>query len=532
MVRNSVGDFPVEAFLALDDIQKPRWGETDRPRISKLKSVIIGAVLIILLIIASIIFVGFFPGLFMSEEDALETAVVQTATTFAIQNAGVNLPPAWTPTITPTLTNTPVPSPSPNPTTTPTPVNTRTPRPSPTPEIIDPTIVAEMELLQEQVSEIRELTSSVQVNSHLISDAEVKPILESYYFHRGGSAEEIHETGRVLVALGLIEPDYDLTTNILNSLTTSTGGFYIQDTNHIYIVGEEFTALEKFAYVHEYNHALVNLKVNLNSMFVSPRCQGNEDRCKAIQGLIGGASTWSALQWLERSASLADYEEISKDQSPAWILPDGDPPPYALRDQEFPSSEGRSFVEALFSNGGWASVTQAYYQLPESTEQILHPEKYLYQERPVTVPGPSLEMVLGSEWEQIERNTLGEWMTYLILGHGINLSARLNDRDAAQAAEGWGGDHYQVYYNDQTDETLLVVHWKWDQPSDANEFSSAMKYYLENRFSEERMFEFSRECWSGNNQFTCFYSDDMQGLWILSPSMDLVNSIQALFPDF
>jgi len=392
--------------------------------------------------------------------------------------------------------------------------------------------VAEMELLQKQVSEIRDFASSAEVNSHLISEAQVRPILESYYFYRGGSAEEIRDTGRVLVALGLIEPDYDLTTNILNSLTIMAGGFYLQDTNQIYVVGGQFTAVEKFAYVHEFNHALVNLNVNLNSMFVYPHCQGNEDRCKAIQGLIGGDSTMSALQWLEQSASATEYDEITKYQSPAWILPDGDPPPYALRNQEFPSSEGRSFVEALFKNGGWASVTQAYYQLPESTEQILHPEKYLYQERPVTVPGASLEMVLGSEWEQIERNTLGEWMTYLILGYGINPTARLNESEAVQASEGWGGDHYQVYYNDQTGETLLVVHWKWDQPSDANEFTGAMKYYLENRFSEEKMFEFSRECWSGNNQFACLYHHDIQSLWILAPSIDLVDSIQALFPDF
>jgi hypothetical protein len=529
---HSVGDFPIEAFLALDDIQRPRWGETDRPRIPKSASVLIGAGLVIVLIVASISFVRFFPGLFMSEEDAIETAVVQTATVFAIHNRGVNLPSVWTPTITPTFTITPVPSLTPIPTTTPTPVNTRTPRPSPTPEIIDPTIVAEMELLQEQVSEIRELTSSVQVNSHLISDAEVKPILESYYFYRGGSAEEIRDTGRVLVALGLIEPDYDLTTNTLNSLTTMAGGFYLQDTNQIFIVGEQFTAIEKFAYAHEFNHALVNLNVNLNGMYVYPRCQGNEDRCKAIQGLIGGDSALSAFQWLEQSASSTDYEEIKTYQSPVWILPDGNPPPYALRNREFPSSEGRSFVEALFSNGGWPSVTQAYYQLPESTEQILHPEKYFYQERPATVPGASLEMVLGSEWLQIERDTLGEWMTYLILGYGINPSARLNDRDAAQAAEGWGGDHYQVYYNDQTDETLLVVHWKWDQPSDANEFTSTMKQYLENRFSEEKNVEFSRECWSGNNQFACLYHHDIQSLWILAPSIGLVDSIQALFPDF
>ena len=45
---------------------------------------------------------------------------------------------------------------------------------------------------------------------------------------------------------------------------------------------------------------------------------------------------------------------------------------------------------------------------------------------------------------------------------------------ALKATQGWGGDHYQVYYNDVISQTVLAADWVWDTPRDATEFKSAM----------------------------------------------------------
>jgi hypothetical protein len=525
--ENSWVDFPVASFFAFEDIESTEGSESETSRSSKPKFILIVAGLSILLVTVGIVFRKFVPRIFISEADAIETA-----NALATMNVGLHLPPTWTPTIIPTNTITPIPSDTLEPTITFTPISTRTSRPSPTSEIMDPSILAELDLLKKQVSDLRELSTSVHVYSHMVSETEVRPLLENYYFFYGGSEQEIHHNSRVLVALGLIEPDDDFLTHVLNSLTAIGGGFYIEDMNQIYIIGEQLTAIEKLAYVNGYSHALVNLNVNLVRTSVYPTCRGNEDRCNAIRALINGDSTLLMLQWLEQSASLIDYEEIINNQLPIGILPEQDPPPYILRNAEFPSNEGKAFVEILFSNDGWSGVTQAYNHLPESTEQILHPEKYLSGERPIVVPSVSLEMTLGKDWERIKRNTLGEWLTYLILGYGTNPMAQLNEDDAARASDGWGGDHYQVYYNDGTGELLLVVEWKWDRPSDANEFATAMRNYLKNRFSRGEFLGTNRECWIGSNQFTCFYDGDQQSLWIVAPSMDLVDAIEELYPDF
>ena len=154
----------------------------------------------------------FFPGIFISEAEAFQTAVSGTGTALAIENIGVKLPPSWTPTITPTVTNTLTPSRTPTTTNTPTPVITRTLGPTRTPIMSDPTILAEIQVLQQQIFELRQLTTEVNVNTHIISKSRVRPIVESYYLQQGGSEENIRNTSRVLVVLGLIDPDYDLLT--------------------------------------------------------------------------------------------------------------------------------------------------------------------------------------------------------------------------------------------------------------------------------------------------------------------------------
>ena len=58
----------------------------------------------------------------------------------------------------------------------------------------------------------------------------------------------------------------------------------------------------------------------------------------------------------------------------------------------FPYREGAQFVAALLDVGWWPAVNAAYLDPPVSTEQILHPEKYIQNPRddPQTVLLPDL----------------------------------------------------------------------------------------------------------------------------------------------
>jgi hypothetical protein len=514
-------DYPTQSFYTDRPIDR---GFDDQGKSSiRPKHLLIGGVSLILIVVAIILTIKFLNGGFISKADAEATASIETAVAFATREARGRLPPTWTPTITQTVTLTAVP------TTTPT---TPTTTPTPTFDLPDPTVSAEIGDLQDQVSALRELPSQETVNSYIVMRSKVRTLLLDYYFSDENANDELHDTSIVLTALGLIIPEYDLLTNLLNSFTDGVGGFYLHEVNQIYIVGFRFSAIEKFIYAHEYDHALVDQSFNLSGLNLYPRCDGNEDRCKAIQALVEGDATLLMMEWLDEAATDEEYDEIMRYQPPSGILPEQNPPPYAVQNSGFPYNQGLNFVDTLYDHGGWTRINQAYSSLPMSTEQILHPEKYLSGEGPLDVSLVSLESVLDEDWRLVRNNTLGEWMTYLILGYSIDQASQVGELDAVRASEGWGGDNYQVYYKEKSDDTVLVVQWRWDENSDLDEFTHAMRFYLERRLGSMAIGGTTGECWENNKEATCLYSADRQSLWIVGPSIKLVQSIKELYPEF
>jgi hypothetical protein len=93
---------------------------------------------------------------------------------------------------------------------------------------------------------------------------------------------------------------------------------------------------------------------------------------------------------------------------------------------------------------------------PDSTEQVLHPDKYLRVEEPLRV---SLDVALGSGWRRTASGTWGEFQTRELVGE--------------RAAAGWGGDRYELWHGPGGD--VLAMRWRWDTPRDAREFASAAR---------------------------------------------------------
>ena len=445
----------------------------------------------------------------------------QEAFATAAAVAAFTLPPTWTPTDTATITPTRTPRP------------TATLSPTPSPPVPNPTVLAEMDIIQQQVADVRGLEPLVSViPRYLLSKTKVRPVLAASFEAGGGTQAALDDEARVLTALGLIKPTYNLYTNALNSLADNIGGFYLPWSDELYVIGAGFSGVERYIFSHEYGHALVDQHLDLNRLGVYPLCSGDEQRCQAIRALVEGDATLVMNQWWQQYAGPQDYSDILAYTPPAQTLPEQFPPPFVLRDAVFPYVEGLNFVNALYARGRWALVNAAYTNLPESTEQILHPSKYFNGDAPEEMPDTPLEAVLGEGWRLLDNNSLGEWMTYLLLGYGADVEAQLDDAVAERAAAGWGGDRYRVYYNDDGRQTAMSARWSWDTMGDATTFHGALADYLRERYGGNEVDSARGTCWEANAQRSCLYRAGLEILWLLGPDAATVDAILNLFPGF
>jgi hypothetical protein len=236
-------------------------------------------------------------------------------------------------------------------------------------------------------------------------------------------------------------------------------------------------------------------------------------------------------QWWQQYATPQDYRDIADYEPPHLTVPEEFPPPYVVQDLAFPYDYGYEFVGYLHARGNWAAVNAAYADLPQSTEHILHPEKYVAGEAPVEVSLPA-QPALGEGWRLVDEDVLGERLTYLILGFGADFAAQLPDDEAYEAAAGWGGDRYQVYHQAATGASVLVARWAWDSLHDGEEFSQALRAYHDHRFRGAQVDRADGACWESNGQASCVFAAGDQTLWLLAPNQTVLNEVLLTFPDF
>lgn len=254
--------------------------------------------------------------------------------------------------------------------------------------------------------------------------------------------------------------------------------------------------------------------------FNDEACELDTERCAALRALIEGDASLTELNWFFANGTSEDQADIMEFYENLEMPIFDTAPEFITLDFTFPYQHGYAFVEHLFNKGGWGTVDRAYVEPPLSTEQIIHPERYP-DDKPVQVSLPDMNGFLTGTWVELDRNTMGEWYTYLILAKGLDENARLKEGDASAAAEGWGGDAYVVYHNTDIGSTIMVLHTLWDTSNDADEFADAFQDYANARFGTS-----STEGWQGNDGYHTFVQEGDTTTWILAPDAETAQMVK------
>jgi hypothetical protein len=413
-----------------------------------------------------------------------------------------------------------------------TPSATLTKRPTSTSNEIPAYVAAQMDIIEEDVVGIRGLSLEHPIERALLSPEQLEQrVLDD--FLSDYTPEEARQDTITLAAFGLLEPNFDFLTLYKKLLTEQIAGFYDNEEKKMYVVQEQaFEGMQRMTYAHEFTHALQDAVYNFDDGlgFNDDSCEKESEKCAAIQALIEGDATLAELSWFQEYSTAEDKQQI-RDFYNVYKSPVYDnAPEFLKKDFLFPYENGLNFVQWLYDAGGWTAVDNAYKNTPISTEQILHPEKYPF-EQPIQITTPSFSSILDDDWVELDRGVMGEWYTYLILGYGIDPDGRINLDVASDAAEGWGGDSYVVYHNDAQAKTIMVIQYTWDTVNDANEFSDAFQEYAGSRFGSPIIAETNQFSWQDVTGYNTLHSKEQNTTWIFAPDAELGQAIWDALKD-
>jgi hypothetical protein len=324
--------------------------------------------------------------------------------------------------------------------------------------------------IEAEVEAIRGLHASHPVTPKVVDQAAMAAVVTGE-LEKGNPPDLWAPTQRALQALGLLAPGASLETLYTKLLSSQTVGLYVPAARTLYVLSKAggLGPLERFTFSHEFDHALQDQRFGLTNLHVDAIGEG--DRNLGRIALPEGDATLLMTQWAQQHLSAGDLVQLlagSNDPEQAQILASM---PSILRENlTFPYTAGLSFVTNAYANGGWSAVDALYARPPDSTEQILHPDKYASHEAvlPIAIP-PDLAKRLGPGWSVPYTDSMGEFQLRIWLRD----VGKLSETDATNAAAGWGGDR-MILANGPNGSWAVAVLTRWDATDDAREFQQAL----------------------------------------------------------
>jgi hypothetical protein len=373
---------------------------------------------------------------------------------------------------------------------------TATPRPRPEAEPLPADLQEAATALFMQVGEVRGTPARREVDMFLLTREQARA------FYAGDGDEATSDNGdtpsdaadpeegtpqgpfnlrqETYVLLGLVPPPQPpsesspgtgtLQEQQIENLISQITGFYSNEFGALYLVENSGSCVQiESTIVHELTHALQYQYRDVDGL-VRERT-GNWDETRALLTVLEGDAVFTETAVLGFSTRSSCVREPRCFEIP----PARSAQPYVIeRELDTWYEDGFCFIQAV-EGQVTRGITGIFEDPPTSTEQILHPEKYLAGEEPRPVFLNSLLEAIGPGWEQKGRSSFGEFGLQNLLLLGLS-----DDPEQVQkAAAGWGGDSF-YFYQDEEGEQLLHIETRWDSGAEAFEFYASLVQAIQN----------------------------------------------------
>ncbi len=314
--------------------------------------------------------------------------------------------------------------------------------------------------------------------------------------------QELEDARIFYVALGLLAPEVDVRALVIDVMGEQIAGFY-DPRRHTMVVRDDMISdlavlasrggsilgsQNAMVLVHEYVHALQDQRLGLRE-----DDERSIDEANAYACLVEGDATLTMLGigLAGSGRSLSDITRVpgllrSQLATSAEAGPEGSElasaPPILRAPLMSRYLDGLVYAGALHAERGFASVDAAFRNPPSTTEQVLHPARYVVGELAAPIALPPLPAMDAAGYRALDEETLGEVELSVYFAQGS-----ATDRDRSAAA-GWDGDRIRVYHRAGTApsdgsappagdappaSSALVWFLAWDDEAEATEAEAA-----------------------------------------------------------
>ena len=337
------------------------------------------------------------------------------------------------------------------------------------------TLLAHTDQIAKEVAHVRGLPLRHKIPNEVVDRDELRKRLLAKAAEEK-TADETAAEGLALARWGMIPPGTDYTQELVDVLTDQIAGYYDPDTKKLTISQSAGNDLDwaELVLAHELDHGLQDQSFDLNKFQDLPDSEG--DAAIARHALIEGDGVALMIEvmlghegvpppWgrMDLTRKIEEQLEAPGDDSL-------DHAPLVVRESLlFPYRAGLGFVAALRRRQPWSAVDAAFRRPPRSTEQILHLDKYLADEKPVAVAAAAPASL--ADYTIVHSTVWGELGFQLFLrSHGVA------EQVANEAAAGWGGDRAIALAKSGDKDpmhAIALVRLEWDSEADAIEAEAA-----------------------------------------------------------
>lgn len=293
--------------------------------------------------------------------------------------------------------------------------------------------------------------------------------------------EELRAEEAALKKFGFVPRDFDLKKTTIDLLSEQAAAFYDFRKRRLFLIDGGPELMQHTVLVHELAHALADQHFDLEKYIESGR--KSDDGALARMAVMEGQATWLMSEYLARQTgnSLKDSPVLVKMMSNSAAMNTDQYPvfskaPLYLRESlMFPYTKGMIFQHELYLKKGEAAFSEPFTAAPASTQQILHPEKYLENVRPAQVKLPEFP---DPQYEHLTDGEIGEF------DHAVLLRQHAGEQLSKELAPEWRGGFFKMLERKRDAKQVLLYASEWSGPDAARRFFSAYRKVLDGKWKK------------------------------------------------